>query len=62
MDAPFAHTITYDTTGTVPVASIAQSLVANDELLREIGELLESCVPGLSVERIDIGLSTTLAG
>jgi len=58
MYAGFAHGVEYDTKGTTPVSLIAKSLLANEALLREVGDLLEGCVPGLSVDKIEVTLRT----
>jgi hypothetical protein len=54
MEVIFPHEVTFTTSRQVTVADVANSLLANEELLSHVGEILEYCVPGLTVERINI--------
>lgn len=58
MDLQFAHSVSYETDGAVPVPKIAESLLANERLLFNASELIEECVNGLSIEGVKIGLKT----
>jgi len=55
MERQVAHSVTYETDGTVPISSIAESLLANERLLMSIGEILGDCVDGLTVEKLNVG-------
>jgi len=51
MEVIFPHEVTFTTVRPVTVADVANSLLANEELLLHVGKILEYCIPGLTVER-----------
>lgn len=53
MDAFLPHQLRYDIEGHVPVAVVAESMVANARLAVEAAFLLEALIPGFVVERAE---------
>lgn len=56
MEIRVPHQITYDVPAAVTVAEVVESLLGAEALLREIAPLLEGCIPGLHVEKIDVSV------
>jgi hypothetical protein len=54
MDLPFKHEMTYIGSSSASVADVAASLVANEQIVLEVRRLLEACIPGLTVESIQV--------
>ncbi|MEJ0074647.1 MAG: hypothetical protein WDO17_04230 [Alphaproteobacteria bacterium] len=50
------HRVVYYVEQPVPVADVVSALLATEQLLRETAPLLESCVPGLTIERVGISV------
>jgi hypothetical protein len=48
------HEVYYEITERVSVSDVIDSLLGIEDLLTEVGPLLEACVPGLVVERIEV--------
>lgn len=57
MDARVPHAVRYETVGKVPVSLIAQSLVANEEFMKEAIVLLELLTRGVVIDKVEISLS-----
>ncbi len=53
----FDHQVTYDIKGNASVADVANSLLANERLMRYAGIILEDCIDGFKVESIDVKVS-----
>jgi len=53
MDTFLPHQVRYDVVGHIPVAVVAESLVANGSLAVEAAFLLEALIPGLVIERAE---------
>jgi hypothetical protein len=51
MEVIFPHEVTFTTVRRATVADVANSLLANEELLLHVGKIMEYCIPGLTVER-----------
>lgn len=58
MEYSFSHSLTYTNRGDVPVAVIAESLVANERLLQESLRLLSIWEPNLKVEKVTVRLGS----
>jgi hypothetical protein len=50
------HRILYEISDAAPVADVIESLLGAEALLQEIGPLLEGCIPGLHVEKIQVSV------
>jgi len=58
MEVIFPHEVTFTTARQVTVSDVANSLLANEELLSHVGKILEYCIPGLTVERVNISFKS----
>lgn len=54
MEITFKHGLTYTNSGIVPVADVAESLLGNETLIRQAGELIGSLIDGLYVDQVDV--------
>jgi len=54
MEAIFEHDVIFGTSGDILVSDVARSLLANEEMLRLVGSVLENCFDGLVVQKIDV--------
>lgn len=52
--ANFMHAITYTNEGKIPVSEVAESLLANEQLIRLAVPLLEKLYPGLEIQNVEI--------
>jgi hypothetical protein len=50
------HEVLYEIKDSITVEDVIESLLGTQEILREMGPLLEACIPGLIVERIEISI------
>ncbi|MAE51062.1 MAG: hypothetical protein CMH27_04565 [Micavibrio sp.] len=53
-ETKFTHEITYTNEGKIPVSEIAESLLANEQLIKLTVPLLEKLYPGLEIKDIEI--------
>jgi hypothetical protein len=51
------HEVYYETSERISIRDVVESLLGTEELLVELGPLLEACVPGLTVERIEVSIN-----
>lgn len=58
MEIEIPHEIIYETPATVPVADVIDSLIGTDRAARELKDILEGCIDGLSVRSIRVGIRT----
>ena len=56
MDIVAPHQIVFETDEQVPIADVVASLLGAEQLFRDIGPLLEACIPGLRVEKITVSV------
>jgi hypothetical protein len=56
------HEIYYDTKEPVSVPDVIESLLGTESILTEIGPLLETCIPGITVERIQVTIKEITEG
>lgn len=56
MDTLLPHQVRYDVDGHIPVAVVAESLIANGKLATEAAYLLEALIPGFVVERPEVSV------
>jgi hypothetical protein len=56
MDIVAPHQIVFETNEPVPIADVVASILGAEQLFRDIGPLLEICVPGLTVEKINLSV------
>jgi hypothetical protein len=56
MDTLLPHQVRYDVDGHIPVAIVAESLIANGKLATEAAYLLEALIPGFVVERAQVSV------
>ncbi len=56
MEVRLAQSVTYQADGIVPIRQIAESLLANERLLTEVGGFLNESVEGLTVGKIQVGV------
>jgi len=56
------HEVYYEITERASVSDVIDSLLGIEELLTEMGPLLEACVPGLTVERIEVSIQEVSQG
>src|SRR5271165_6186118 len=54
MEVSFPQVVIFTTEGRVSVADVAHSLLANEELVLHVGKILEFCIPGLTVEKVNV--------
>jgi transcription termination factor NusB len=54
MEIPLSHKVVYEIEEAVSVSEVVESLLGTERLLKDVGPILEDCVPGLTVERIDV--------
>lgn len=56
------HEIFYETDEPISVSDVIDSLLGTEEILTEMGPLLEACIPGISVEKIQISIKEISEG
>ncbi|MGI8567647.1 MAG: hypothetical protein ACR2KT_00410 [Methylocella sp.] len=56
------HQFVYETEDPVPVSDVVASLLAAEQLLRELALMLEGFIPGLSVEKIEVSVQEIRQG
>ena len=56
MEASLNHFVQYDLDGDSSISAIAESLVANEKLVKEAVLLLEALIPGLLIERATVSV------
>jgi hypothetical protein len=56
MEIRVPHQFTYNTKEDTPIADVVASLLAAERLLFEVKPLLESCIPGLRIEKISVSI------
>lgn len=54
------HQVTYDLKGNAVISDVANSLVANEKLIKLSCLILEDCIPGFKIESIDVKLKRVL--
>lgn len=54
MNLTLPHSVVYTTKGDVPVAVIAKSLIAHEQLIIESMKILECCAPGLQISAVKV--------
>ena len=52
----FPHEVVYQVEGPATVAEVVSALLGAEQLLRETAPLLEGCVDGLTIERIQVSV------
>jgi hypothetical protein len=56
------HEVYYETGERISILDVTEALLGTEELLTELGPLLEACVPGLTVERIEVSINEISEG
>jgi hypothetical protein len=54
MEVSLNHEIVFDTHSELFVSDVAKSLLANEEMVLLVGAILEKCIDGLTIEKIDV--------
>lgn len=50
------HEVSYETDNLVSVSDVVESLLGIERVLKEIGPVLEICIPGIVVDKIDVSV------
>lgn len=56
--ANFTHAVTYTNDGKIPVSEVAESLLANENLIKLTIPLLEKLYPGLVIETVEVNFKS----
>lgn len=54
MEAMFSHEVVFSNRDRILVSDVAHSLLANEQIILNIGSILEKCFDGLTIEKINI--------
>ena len=56
------HEVYYETREPISISDVIESLLGTEAILKDMGPLLEACIPGASIERIEISVKEIAEG